>query len=303
MPMNYNYLGNDVDSPTSMVNVVASALANSAREQREMELYRLRGQREMELYRLRAQQLQEQGGDARLRAASALVRDIAAANLSGAKTEAERARLAEAMALGGAVYRRNQPLDIEGGSLSPNPFGFYSNMFSTKQVPSYKPTIENAQQMDRATAMRAAAVLQAMRDPSAIGKAMGGMEYGMSIQPGNIEQAFAGMTGKPSIETSAGAMSRNLLTGETIINPRPAGSPNMKPLSQAVIERLASGVSSGYLEKEELSMLFDSLMKLEEEDEWKNVARFDTIEDAKNAGVEVGQKVIIGGKRGHMVKD
>jgi hypothetical protein len=251
MPMNYNYLGNDVDSPTSMVNVVASALANSAREQREMELYRLR-----------AQQLQEQGGDARLRAASALVRDIAAANLSGAKTEAERARLAEAMALGGAVYRRNQPLDIEGGSLSSNPFGFYSNMFSTKQVPSYKPTIENAQQMDRATAMRAAAVLQAMRDPSAIGKAMGGMGYGMSMQPGNIEQEFAGMTGKPSIETSAGAMSRNLLTGETIINPRPAGSPNMKPLSQAVIERLASGVSSGYLENEELPALFDSLMNL-----------------------------------------
>lgn len=253
MPMNYNYLGNDVDSPTSMVNVVASALANSAREQREMELYRLR-----------AQQLQEQGRideaqalAASVRAAGAFDRDSAAAKLSGAKTEAEKARLAEALALGGAVYRRNQPLDIEGGSLSSNPFGIYSNMFSTKQVPSYKPTIENAQQMDRATAMRAAAVLQAMRDPSAIGKAMGGMGYGMSMQPGNIEQEFAGMTGKPSIETSAGAMSRNLLTGETMDNPRPAGSPNMKSLSQAITEKLASGVSSGYLEKEELSELFD----------------------------------------------
>jgi hypothetical protein len=39
----------------------------------------------------------------------------------------------------------------------------------------------------------------------------------------------------------------------------------MKPLSQAVIERLASGVSSGYLENEELPALFYSLMNLAQE--------------------------------------
>jgi len=273
MPMNYNYLGNDVDSPTSMVNVVASALANIAREQREMELYRLR-----------AQQLQEQGGANKLRAASALVRDIAAADLNTAKTTEANMRQRSANEIGRIMYERAAPNTNEARF----------NLFGCEESPigAFKG------QLDAADLRRHIAQIQALKDPTGVGEAVSGAQFGLNLEPSNQEQAFAGMTGKPSIETSAGTRSKNLLTGETINNPRPAGSPNMKSLSQAVTEKLASGVSSGYLVKEELPELFDALMKLGEEDEWRSAPRYNTLDEAIKAGVKVGAKVIIGGKRG-----